>query len=80
MHPLSDYVLIKLDNTEDTRLILPDSAMRRPNTGTVVSVGPKVHDVEGGDVIIFRESFSVYPVPGDESLAVMHQDNLMLII
>ena len=81
MKPLGKFVLVSVDNTEETKLILPDSAMQRPNTGTVVSAGNKVvSELHKSVSVVFRDTFSSYPVPGDDNLVVMHEDNIMLII
>ena len=79
MKPIGFHILIDHDQANDTKIITMTD-LPRPNTGTVLEVGPKVTEVSVGDRVMFKDTFSSYQVPGQEDLLVMHEDSILLIL
>ena len=79
MKPIGFHILIDHDQANDTKIITMTD-LPRPNTGTVLEVGSKVTEVNVGDHIMFKDTFSSHQVPGQEDLLVMHEDSILLIL
>jgi co-chaperonin GroES (HSP10) len=74
-----NYLIVKLpERTTKTKggLHLPDTAQAESTFGTIVSVGPKVNELNPGDVVFFN-SYS-HKTLGDESegLAVLEDKSI----
>lgn len=55
--PMSDKVLVEPDLTEENSglIVRPETSRKKPTTGYVVAVGPKVREVKKGNKIITNE-------------------------
>ena len=55
--PANDFVLVRPDETSNETeggIFLPDAAKKRPETGRVVAIGPKVKEsISVGDRIVY---------------------------
>ena len=79
MRPIGANVLVRWDQSEETKIIMVH-APERPNTGEVISTGSLVGEVSEGDKVLFTDSFSSKAVPDHKDLLVMHEDSIMLIL
>lgn len=79
MKPVGTNILVQLDSVEKGKIIVLNQT-ELPSTGLVINVGSKVDLVTEGDRILFRDSFSSTPVPGEEGLVVMDQELVNLIL
>ncbi|MCH8330590.1 MAG: co-chaperone GroES [Bacteroidetes bacterium] len=85
--PLSDRVLIKPADTEDTTtggIIIPDTAKEKPQKGTVVAVGNGKPDepmtVKVGDSVLYgKYAGTEINVEGDEYM-IMRESDIFAII
>lgn len=91
--PLNDIITILLDPTPSTALssiiVVPDSALPRPETGTVVGVGPGKYNEKGvrqapavsvnDRVIVGKGSGQEIKVGGYQLLAI-HEDDIMAVL
>lgn len=83
---LNGHIIVKIDKFKyKGRIGIPDSAKRKPTTGSVVGVAPDVLDVEMGDKILYSQfagyllKFQGLPllrcIGRDEVLAVLFDDS-----
>lgn len=79
MRPLGSNVIIKRASAEDSKIILLDAPVR-PNTGTVVGLGPDVQGLHLNDVVMFSDTFTAKEIPGDEDLLVIGLDNVLVVL
>ena len=79
MKPLGHNVLISRTPAEDATIVLLNP-VERPNTGVVLDVGSKVTEVKEGDKVMFADSFTAKPVPGEDDLMVIAEDMILLIL
>lgn len=82
MKPIGKFILVRHDQAEKSKIIIPDARVPRPNTGAIVSVGGDVDfsELMEGERIMFRDLYTAQAVPGASDLLVMSQDNVMLIM
>lgn len=71
---IKDRIIIKLDESEQGTLILPETT-DYPNRGVVVNVGNEVSSVSPGDHIIFHV-FDEINLPAD-NLAVVREKSVL---
>ena len=77
--PLADRVVAKKDAATSTTAsgILLGEAKEKPNTATVVSIGPDVKNIKKGDRILYREySATEVKYDGTDYLIVKEEDIL----
>ena len=57
VQPLGDYVLIKPTEVKQTEsgIIMPDTAQKRPQEGTVIAAGPGRHTLSGEFIPMAKE-------------------------
>jgi len=92
MQPLSDRVLIKVEDTSDVTIggvVLPETAKERPLLGTVVSMGPGKYDkdspeqrkamvVKPGDkVLYFKYAGDNMETPDGTKYIVVREDDIL---
>ena len=79
--PLNDRVLVRLSEPEKQigKILLPDTAQKKPTTGEVLAVGEgcdiKPDDLIGR-VVIFHD-YSISLAPGSKTLALVREPDLM---
>jgi len=88
--PLNDSVIIKRQNTPQasTEVIVPDSIQEDSCVGTVIAVGPGVHEfgqfipstVKKGDVVVWSQGLETKLVYGTEKYVIVHESNLLTIV
>jgi chaperonin GroES len=94
LKPIGDRVIVRRDSSEDQSaggIILPDTAKKKPQRGTILAVGPgKLQDdgkrvapqVKEGDVVLFTNW------AGDEfkergkidDVLVMHEEDILAVL
>ena len=92
IRPLHDRVVVRRieeDNTSAGGIVIPDTAVEKPMTGEVLSVGNgkvqdngeiRALDVKTGDKVLFgKYSGTEVKVEGDDVL-VMREDDIMGVI
>jgi chaperonin GroES len=90
--PMHDRVAIKLQNAEGRSaggIVIPDNAQEKPNTGTVVAVGPGRLTPEGalvsmtvtpGNTVMFgKHAGHAVKVDGEE-LVVLREEEIFAIV
>jgi chaperonin GroES len=89
--PLGDKVAVKpleLDPTTPGGVVLPDSALERPQQGRVLSVGDGrllpdgtrlSHQVSEGDRILFSRFAGIELMVDDEELLIMNEDEILAV-
>ena len=89
--PLADKVVIKpaeLEETTSGGIVLPDTAKQKPQTGTVVAVGPgrvlddgtrKPPEVKVGDVVIYAKYGGNEVTIDNEDYIILDEDSIYAI-
>jgi chaperonin GroES len=89
--PLADKVVVKpakLEETTSGGIVLPDTAKQKPQTGTVVAVGPgrvlddgtrKPPEVKVGDVVIYAKYGGNEVTIDDEDYIILDEDSIYAI-
>ncbi len=89
--PLGDKVAVKPlepDPTTPGGVVLPDSALERPQQGRVLSVGDGrllpdgtrlSHQVSEGDRILFSRFAGIELMVDDEELLIMNEDEILAV-
>jgi chaperonin GroES len=87
--PLGNRVLIKrivAQTQTSSGIFLPEAAQKRPNEGTVVSVGPGLKDEDGkfipvnvseGDTVLLPEYGGTEITLGDDTLHLFRDDDIL---
>lgn len=93
LQPLGDRVVVKPDADQDLRtqsgLVIPDTAKEKPQTGSVVAVGPGAFDDDGdrlpmdvkvGDTVLYSKfAGTEFKVDGVEHLVLSQRDLLAVV-
>lgn len=89
--PLGDKVVVKPAELEETTaggIVLPDTAKQKPQTGTVVAVGPgrilddgtrKPPAVKVGDVVIYAKYGGNEVTVDNEEYVILDEDSIYAI-
>ena len=94
LKPLGDRIVVKpKDEDEATTtsgLVIPDTAKDKPQTGTVIAVGPEARhddadripmDVSEGDVVVFSEyAGTKFKQTGGDELLVLRESDILAIV
>jgi chaperonin GroES len=83
MKPLGNRIVIKQDdaNTENKfGLIIPDTSIERPKTGTVEAVGPDVKTVQIGERVAFSEHAGSRVTIDDTEVLYIRETDVSFII
>lgn len=92
LKPLGDRVIIKQDEAETTTasgLFIAGDAKEKPQTGTVLAVGPGKMDKEGknlpmpvkkGDRVVYSKYGGNEVLDGDEEVLIVRADDIYAII
>ena len=72
---VADRIIVKLDESGQSALILPDCDFNTRNSGVVLSVGDRVTLVNPGDHIVFH-LFDELPLPDAETVAIREKSVL----
>lgn len=92
LHPIGGQVVVALDEPEETTaggLVIPEQAKERPDTGTVVAVGPGRQGRDGGllpvrlepGVRVMLPAYAGTRVECDDGDAVIVQwDDLLCVV
>ncbi|MCC7491433.1 MAG: co-chaperone GroES [Fimbriimonadaceae bacterium] len=91
LRPLEDRVIVKVNEEQETLeggIVLPESAQKKPQDGTVVAVGPGklddageriAVDVKVGDTVIFTKYGGTTVKVGDEELLILRADDILAV-
>ena len=89
--PLGDKVVVKVEEGEEKTsggIILPDSAKKKPQVGTVIAIGPgRVLDdgsraamsVKKGQKVVFAKYGGTEVTVDDEELIILDEDSIFAI-
>lgn len=92
VEPLGDKVVVKRIEAEGTTaggIVLPDSALERPQQGRVLSVGDgrrlpdggrAAHQVSEGDRVLFARYAGTEVVVDNEELLIMSEDDILAVL
>ena len=92
LKPLGDRVIIKQDEAETTTasgLFIDGDAKEKPQTGTVLAVGPGKMDKDGknlpmpvkkGDRVVYSKYGGNEVLDGDEEVLIVRADDIYAII
>ncbi len=93
LKPLSDRVVLKMLEAEETTkggIILAGSAKEKPQTATVISVGPGAYDnetkeykkidVKVGDKVIASKYAGTEVKLGDEEFVIVRADDILAVV
>lgn len=93
LKPLGDRLIVKRHPEESTNggILLPDTAKKKPQKGTVVAVGPgalgkdgkhRAMQVKEGDVILFTNwaGDEFKDRARDEEILVMREDDVLAVL
>ncbi len=92
LKPLGDRVIIKQDEAETTTasgLFIAGDAKEKPQTGTVLAVGPGKMDKDGknlpmpvkkGDRVVYSKYGGNEVLDGDEEVLIVRADDIYAII
>lgn len=72
---VADRIIVKLDESAQSALIMPDAEFNTRNSGVVLSVGDRVSLVRPGDRIVFH-LFDELPLP-EEGLAAIREKSVL---
>lgn len=77
--PTKDRVVILQDTTEKQigSIIIPDSAIRKINIGTVIEIGNEVEEVQKGDKVVFKKNAGT---ENDGHLIIREEDILGILL
>jgi len=94
LKPLGDRVIVTPNEEDEQRtasgLVIPDTAKDKPQTGTVIAVGPGARnddgdripmDVSEGDVVVFSEyAGTKFKQTGGDELLVLRESDILAIV
>ena len=87
MRPINDRVLVKPADAEETTkggIIIPDTAKEKPQSGTVVAVGPGKDDINMSvkidDTVLYGKYAGQEVSYNGEDFLIMKQDDILLIL
>ena len=72
---VADRIIVKLDESVQSALIMPDTEFNTRNSGVVLSVGDRVSLVKSGDRIVFH-LFDELPLPEEGMVAIREKSVL----
>ena len=84
--PLAGYLIVEAEKPQETSfgLILEQSKEKRPERGTVLSVGKGIEDVHKGDTIIFKkyapDEIEITEGKEKKKYLVIRYDDVMAIV
>jgi len=91
--PLGDRVVIRRHEEEGKTgggIILPDSAKKKPQKGTVLAVGPgkllkdgtrRPLQVKKGDVVLFTNwAGDEFKSRGEDNVLLMHEEDILAVL
>jgi chaperonin GroES len=91
--PLNNRVLVMRSRAQTSKggIILPDSAQEKPKEGTVVAIGPGMHDEEGtlqplsvkiGDRVLFSSyaGTEVENTHSDEEYIILTEEDILGVL
>lgn len=81
--PLNDKILIKVDETEEVTaggIILPDSAKKITQVGTVVAVGPGQQRIKEDDRVIYAKYGGVDVDITGENLVLLDYESIYGVV
>lgn len=62
LKPLHDRILVRrMEDTQQSLLVLPDVAKENSKIGEVIAAGPKAYGVQAGDIILLPGIAAKYP-------------------
>lgn len=81
--PIADRVIIEPDEPvtkTDGGLYLPDQAIEKPKTGTILAVGPNTEQIETGDRVWYSRNAGIeVELEKDNVLIVMKEKDVLFI-
>jgi len=83
--PLKDRVLmVESDRVaevaEESRIVIPDTAVELPTEGKVIAIGSEVTEVSIDDYVMFgKYGVMQVPVSGEEYLMIKEEDILCIV-
>lgn len=83
MKALGDNVILKEEITEEksaSGIILDTVHKDLPQTGTVISTGPKVQEVKEGDKVVFRKYAPDILKENKEEYLVVRESDIMAVL
>lgn len=84
MKPLNNYIVAKLIDTnkkEESGLIIPDTAKKKPHTGNVLFVSENVKGiVSPGDIVVWPSMLGVETTIDDKDYIVLDIKDILLIL
>lgn len=77
--PLADFVVIERDDvvTKIGSLLLHSGSLERPQTGTVVSVGPDVTEVVSGDRVFYSNRAGAEYTINEAKVFILKEENII---
>ncbi len=91
LRPLDDRVIVKVDAEAEQiegGIVLPESAQKKPQEGTVLAVGPgkltdkgerQPVDVKVGDKVIFAKYGGTEVKLGDDEVLILRADDILAV-
>lgn len=91
LRPLEDRVIVKVkEEAEQIQggIVLPESAQKKPQEGTILSVGPGKTtddgnvvpvDVKVGDIVIFAKYGGTEVKLGDDEVLILRADDILAV-
>jgi chaperonin GroES len=91
LRPLEDRVIVKVKEEAEQMqggIVLPESAQKKPQEGTILAVGPGKTtdkgervpvDVKVGDVVIFAKYGGTEVKLGDDDVMILRADDILAI-
>lgn len=92
LRPLDDRVIVKVNEEEEQvegGIVLPESAQKKPQLGTVVAVGPgRTNDqgervpveVSTGDTVVFAKYGGTEVKVGDDEVLILRADDILAVV
>jgi len=81
--PLADFVVIERDEVVTTTsggLLLALGSLERPQTGTVVSVGPDVTEVVAGDKVFYSNRAGAEYTIDEAKVFILKEENIIGVL
>ncbi len=91
LRPLDDRVIVKVDESKEQiegGIVLPESAQKKPQEGTVLAVGPgRLNDkgervpvdVKAGDTVIFAKYGGTEVKLGEDEVLILRVDDILAV-
>jgi chaperonin GroES len=83
MKPIGDNIIIQVTATETTTesgLVIPESAVRKPSTATVVAVSEDQEKVQPGAKLIIRQHAGLPFEFDGESFTLIHLADIIAVV